>query len=232
MSTISHFPNIIMITQASLDFFAQLKENNYRPWFEANKATYIRAKHEIESLMHQVQQNLEETDVIEYAKLFRIYRDVRFSKNKLPYKGYLGGYFRRFGANRRGSYAFDIEPGLSRAGGGFYGPKAEDLLRIRQEFELDINSIQEIVQAPRFVQHFGSLLGEEVKTAPRGFDKKHSNIAWIRKKQFYAYEHFPDSEVIRKDFADQMTASFLAIRPFFDYMTDILTTDNNGVSIL
>lgn len=221
-----------MITTASLDFFAQLKENNHRPWFEANKPAYLQAKREIEQLMRQVQQNLEQTDMIEYAKLFRIYRDVRFSKNKLPYKGYLGGYFRRFGADRRGSYAFDIEAGNSRAGGGFYGPKTEDLLRIRREFELDATSIREIVEAPSFVQHFGELLGDGVKTAPRGFDKTHPNIKWIRKKQFYAYEHFTDAEVVRADFADQMTETFLAIRPFFDYMTDVLTTDSNGVSIL
>ncbi len=221
-----------MITTASLDFFAQLKENNHRPWFEAHKPAYLQAKQEIEALMQQVQRNLDETDVIEYAKLFRIYRDVRFSKNKLPYKGYLGGYFRRFGADRRGSYAFDIEPGLSRAGGGFFGPKAEDLLRIRREFELDGDSIRQIVEAPEFVQHFGELQGDGVKTAPRGFDKTHPNIHWIRKKQFYAYKTFADSEVIRPDFADQMTETFLAIRPFFDYMTDVLTTDSNGVSIL
>ena len=221
-----------MITQASLDFFAQLKENNHRPWFEANKPAYLQAKREVEAIMHQVQRNLEATDEIEFSKLFRIYRDVRFSKNKLPYKGYLGGYYRRFGADRRGSYAFDIEPGLSRVGGGFYGPKAGDLLRIRKEFEMDVQTIEDIVQDPTFVQHYGSLLGDGVKTAPRGFDKTHPNIKWIRKKQFYAYRHFPDSEVIRADFADQMTESFLAIRPFFDYMTDVLTTDSNGVSIL
>ncbi|MFK7798559.1 MAG: DUF2461 domain-containing protein [Aureispira sp.] len=221
-----------MITQATLDFFAQLQENNNRPWFEARKSTYLQAKREIEQLMHQVQQHLEQSDVIEYAKLFRLYRDVRFSKNKLPYKSYLGGYYRRFGAARRGSYAFDIEPGKSRVGGGFWGPNTDDLLRIRKEFEMDISTIEGIVQAPSFVQHFGQLQGNGVKTAPRGFDKTHPHIYWIRKKQFYAYEHFPDSEVIRPDFADQMTASFLAIRPFFDYMTDVLTTDMNGVSIL
>jgi uncharacterized protein (TIGR02453 family) len=221
-----------MISAASLDFFAQLQEHNHRPWFEANKARYLQAKREIEALMQQVQRNLEQTDEIEYAKLFRIYRDVRFSKNKLPYKGYLGGYFRRFGADRRGSYAFDIETGNSRAGGGFFGPNAADLLRIRREFEADATMIENIVQDANFVQHFGHLQGDGVKTAPRGFDKKHPNIQWIRKKQFYAYETFPDSEVIRPDFADQMTETFLAIRPFFDYMSDVLTTDMNGVSIL
>jgi uncharacterized protein (TIGR02453 family) len=221
-----------MITQATLDFFAQLQENNHRPWFEAHKASYLQAKKEIEQLLYRVKANLEQHDVIEYAKLFRIYRDVRFAKNKLPYKGYLGGYYRRFGAARRGSYAFDIEPGKSRVGGGFFGPNADDLLRIRKEFEMDISTIEDIVQAPSFVQHFGQLQGNGLKTAPRGFDKTHPHIHWIRKKQFYAYEHFPDSEVIRPDFADQMTTSFLALRPFFDYMSDVLTTDMNGVSIL
>ena len=221
-----------MITIATLEYFSALKHNNNRSWFEANKARYLAAKKEIEQLMAKVEDNLNQTDVIEYGKLFRMHRDLRFSKNKLPYKGYLGGYYRRFGAERRGGYAFDIEPGNSRVGGGFFGPNATDLLRIRKEFELDLNGIREVVEAPTFVKTFGRLLGDGVKTAPRGFDRHHANIEYIRKKQFYVYRYFEDHEVIQPDFADQMTETFLALRPFFDYMTEVLTTDTNGVSIL
>lgn len=221
-----------MITKATLDYFAELKENNHKAWFEQHKDRYLRAKTEVKALMHQVEDNLNKSDVIEFSKLFRMHNDLRFSQNRPPYKGYLGGYYRRFGAERRGSYAFDIEPGNSRVGGGFFGPNADDLLRIRREFELDLNGIREVVEAPTFVETFGSLMGSGVKTAPRGFDKTHPNIEFIRKKQFYAYRFFSDEEVVQKDFPDVMTETLLAVRPFFDYMTEVLTTDTNGVSVL
>jgi len=213
-------------------FLKELAANNNREWFAQHKPRFQELDKAVKVFGKALEEEMLKHDMVEPVKIYRIYRDVRFSKNKLPYKSYLGGYYRRFGAARRGSYAFDIEPGKSRVGGGFWGPNTDDLLRIRKEFEMDISTIEDIVQAPSFVQHFGQLQGNGVKTAPRGFDKTHPHIYWIRKKQFYAYEHFPDSEVIRPDFADQMTASFLAIRPFFDYMTDVLTTDMNGVSIL
>lgn len=222
-----------MITKNSLHFLAQLQENNNKPWFEAHKDDYLQMKKELEKLVQKVEDNLNKTDVIEQSKLYRIYRDIRFSKNKLPYKEYFGGYFKRFGHSRRGTYTFDITPnGRSVAGGGFFGPNAEDLLRIRKEFEMDSQYIKRILETPEFVQQFGSLQGNSLKTAPRGFDKKHPNIELIRMKQFCAFRNFSDEEVTAPDFADQMTETFLAIRPFFDYMTEVLTTDLNGVSIL
>ncbi|WMX12521.1 DUF2461 domain-containing protein [Aureispira sp. CCB-E] len=222
-----------MISKHSLDFLSQLQENNNRPWFEAHKEDYLKTKREVETLVKKVEANLNKVDNIEFSKLYRIYRDVRFSKNKLPYKGYLGGYYRRFGNDRRGSYTFDICPnGKSVVGGGFFGPNADDLLRIRKEFEMDSSYIEKVTQDPTFVKYFGELQGVSLKTAPRGFDKNHPHIKWLRMKQFLAFRNFADEEVTRKDFADQMTETFIAIRPFFDYMTDVLTTDMNGVSIL
>lgn len=222
-----------MITKQSLDFLSELQQNNNRPWFEANKASYIKTKKEVEALVKKVESNLNKVDNIEFSKLYRIYRDVRFSKNKLPYKGFLGGYYRRFGNDRRGSYTFDIQPnGKSIVGGGFFGPNTDDLLRIRKEFEMDSSYIERITADPTFVDFFGELKGSALKTAPRGFDKNHPNIKWLRMKQFLAFRNFSDDEIIHKNFPDQMTESFIAIRPFFDFMTDVLTTDTNGVSIL
>ncbi|WP_264792255.1 DUF2461 domain-containing protein [Aureispira anguillae] len=221
-----------MITNHTIDFLSNLQENNNRNWFEKHKEDYLKTKKEIEHLVCKVEENLNQTDVIEHSKLYRIYRDVRFSKNKLPYKDYFGGYFRRFGNNRRGSYTFDITPKGASVGGGFFGPNSDDLLRIRKEFEMDSQYIKQIVEDPNFIQFFGKLQGKGLKTAPRGFDKKHPNIEWIRMKQFCAFKNFTVQEVVRPDFSDQMTETFLAIRPFFDYMTEVLTTDMNGVSIL
>ncbi|CAA6817693.1 MAG: TIGR02453 family protein [uncultured Aureispira sp.] len=222
-----------MISKYSLDFLSNLQANNNRPWFEEHKNDYLRTKKELEVLIKKVETNLNKVDNIEFSKLYRIYRDVRFSKNKLPYKDYLGGYYRRFGHDRRGTYTFDISPnGASVVGGGFFGPNTDDLLRIRKEFEMDGSYIDKITTEKAFVDSFGSLKGISLKTAPRGFDKNHPNIKWLRMKQFLAFRNFTDDEVTHKDFADQMTETFITLRPFLDYMTDILTTDMNGVSIL
>jgi uncharacterized protein (TIGR02453 family) len=222
-----------MISKHSLDFLSALQANNNRPWFEAHKEGYLRIKKELEAVVKKVEANLNKVDHIEHSKVYRIYRDVRFSKNKLPYKGYLGGYYRRFGNDRRGSYTFEISPnGGSAVGGGFFGPNSNDLLRLRKEFEMDSSQIEIVTQEATFVDYFGDLKGVSLKTAPRGFEKDHPNIKWLRMKQFLAFRNFTDEEVTHKDFADQMTETFIAVRPFFDYMTDVLTTDMNGVSVL
>ncbi len=221
-----------MIEQSSVQFLKDIAANNQKDWFEANKDVYVQSQENIKQFMLDVEKRLNQSDVIEGSKLYRIYRDVRFSKDKTPYKNYFSGYFKRKGAERRGSYYLSIEPGNTLIGGGFYGPNKEDLFRIRKEFEADGTQIESIVNHPSFIKHFGSLQGDGVATAPKGFDKEHPNINWIRKKQFFAFEKFTDDEVIAPDFEEKVLGAFLAIRPFFDYMSDVLTTNLNGESVL
>lgn len=114
-------------------------------------------------------------------KMFRIYRDVRFSKNKQPYKNHLAVSYHRRKPHLRGGYYLHIEPGNSFIACGFWDPKPDDLLRIRKEFEMDDVYIRKILNDPDFVSTFGNLQGEEVKTAPKGFDKNHPAIDLIKK---------------------------------------------------
>ena len=107
----------------------------------------------------------------------------------------------------------------------------EDLLRIRQELAFDSQPLDKITQHPDFTKAFGALQGEEVKTAPQGFAKDHPSIRWIRRKQFYALRSFTDEEVLRPDFVEQTVATFRALRPFFDYMSEVLTTNADGEAI-
>lgn len=222
-----------MITKNTLAFLSDLKKNNTREWFHSNKSTYDSAKQEFNSLMTALADELNRTDVLEDKKIFRINRDIRFSKDKSPYKSNLSGFFSRAGAQRRGGYYISIEPnGKTVVGGGFYAPEKEDLLRIRKEFEMDATQIEKITSDKNFIHHFGELRGERLKSAPRDFDKNHPNIHWINMKQFYAFREFTDKEVTSKTFLSEATNAFLAIRPFFDFMSDVLTTDLNGESIL
>ncbi len=221
-----------MIKPATLDFLRKLQANNHKQWFEEHKSDYLDAKKNVENFVAKVKTGLMQDDIIEKSKLYRIYRDVRFSKDKTPYKGHLGGYFRRAGADRRGGYYFSIQPEESFVGGGFYNPNKEDLYRIRKEFEADSSIIRKIISDSDFKKTYGELLGNGVKTAPKGFSKEHQNIGLIRKKQFYALHKFNDEEVLRSDFPDQVVHCYRALRPFFDYMSEVLTTNLNGESII
>ena len=163
----------------------------------------------------------------------RIYRDTRFSKNKTPYKSHWSGGFRRATAHLRGGYYFHLEPGgNSMVGGGFWGPDKDDLLRIRQELAADASELRSIIAAPDFIKFFGELGGSQLKTSPKGFDKEHPNIDLLRYKQFVVRKHFTDKEVLEPGFYLKMNETFQAMRPFFDYMSIVLTTDANGVSVV
>ncbi|MBT8327897.1 MAG: DUF2461 domain-containing protein [Bacteroidia bacterium] len=221
-----------MIETQTLKFLKDIESHNNREWFEKHKSDYTLAQENIKALMVELEDGLNRSDSIESKKIFRIYRDVRFSKDKTPYKNYFSGYFKRLGAERRGSYYFSIQPNNTVIGGGFYGPNKEDLFRIRKEFEADGETIKGIVNDANFIKTFGTLQGNGVATAPKGFDKTHPNIHFIRKKQFYAFRQFTDKEVLSKDFPKIAIETFIAIRPFFDYMSDVLTTNLNGESIL
>ncbi|MDB4174267.1 DUF2461 domain-containing protein [Bacteroidia bacterium] len=222
-----------MIQQATFSFLKDLQKNNTRDWFKENKKRYDTARKELLSFLDATADQLNLTDVLEDKKIFRINRDIRFSKDKSPYKSNLSGYFVRAGASRRGGYFISIEPGgKTIVGGGFYAPEKDDLLRIRREFEMDATEIEKITSDKNFIKHFGLLRGDTLKSAPRDFDKAHPNIKWIRMKQFYVMREFTDKEVIADTFEKEVMNAFLAIRPFFDYMSDVLTTNLNGESIL
>jgi len=220
------------ISKASLKFLTDLEKNNNREWFNAHKTTFKTHETEAKAFFQAVRERLEETDHIESHKMYRIYRDVRFSKDKTPFKSRFAGGFKRATAALRGGYFLNIEPDNTGVGGGFFAPNSPDLKRIRKEFEFDDTEIRSILNDKKFKATFGTMQGNEVKTAPRGFDTEHRAIDLIRKKQFFVFKQFTDKEVIQSNFIEQVNDTFLTLRPYFDYMSIILTTDLNGESIL
>jgi uncharacterized protein (TIGR02453 family) len=220
------------IEPATLQFLSDLGASNDRDWFQENKSRYDAAWQNMQDFVKAVETELNKTDVIESAKPFRIYRDVRFSKDKSPYKTNLGAGFKRASAIRRGGYYLHIEPGGSFTGGGFWGPNTQDLKRIRDEFAMDDQPIRKIMAEPAFKKYFDNLKGDEVKTAPKGFSHDLPAIDLIRKKQFVVMRPFSDGEVLKPGFLAEVVKTFLAMRPWFDYMSEVLTTDLNGESVL
>lgn len=215
-----------------LDFLSILITNNNREWFTQNKEAFQEIESIARAFFNEIGNDLKKMDSIENVQIYRIYRDVRFSKDKSPYKGYLGAWYSRSKPFFRGSYYLHLEPGNSFVEGGFWQPNAEDLKRIRKEFELDDSEIREIIGAPDFQKYFGKIEGEELKTAPKDFDKNHKAIDLIRKKQFLVVRRFTDKEVFDEKFKQEILKTFNAMRPYFDYMSDVLTTNLNGESII
>ena len=220
-----------LILPTTLVYLSQLKNNNNREWFVENKSTFDKEQKNIKLFFTSIKQSLEEIDNIEKMKVFRIYRDVRFSKNKTPYKSHFSAGFVRQKPQLRGGYYLHIEDNNSFVGGGFWEPNKEDLLRIRKELSIDASELREIINQKEFKNYFGTLQGEELKSAPRDFDKNHLNIDLIRKKQYLVTRNFTNEEVLSPNFANEVIVTFKAMRPFFDYMSDVLSTDLNGISL-
>lgn len=221
-----------VITKDVLLFLKELEENNNREWFEKNKKHFKSLEADVKSFYQVLMEKMKEHDEIEKLKMFRIYRDVRFSKDKTPYKSHLAGSFSRAGAKLRGGYYLQIKPGESFIATGFWQPNKEDLFRIRKEFELDATEFREQINQSSFKKTWGELVGDEVKTAPKGFSKDDPNIDLIRKKAFVFVRNFSDKEVLDTKFIDEVNKSFKEVRPFFDLMSEILTTNLNGESLL
>ena len=219
--------------KSSLEYLKKLKKNNNRDWFNETKPTFKKAQDNAKELYAAIRENLEKHDEIDKFKLFRIYRDVRFSKDKTPYQPHFAGSFSRLGKELRGGYYLRIRPGESFLAGGFWEPNKEDILRIRREIEQDASEIRDILKDKNYIKYFGGTFeGEELKTAPRGFDKAHPDVDLLRKKGFIAVRNFTDKEVLASNFLDEIDNSYKALRPFFNLFSDILTTNLNGESII
>jgi len=225
------------IEKETTAFLRLLSKHNDREWFEKNKSKYLIAKENIDGFAQSILDGLSTTDLIETSSgkkaVYRIYRDVRFSKDKSPYKKHFAAYFRRATEERRGGYYLRIEPGdNSLVGGGFWGPSKEDLKLIRDQVSMDADPLRKVLRSKKFKSHFDVLVGEKLKTAPKGFPKDHPEIDLLNHKQFLVHHSFSDEEVIAADFGKKVLSHFKAMRPFFDVMSMYLTTDLNGESLI
>ncbi|APZ47624.1 TIGR02453 family protein [Polaribacter reichenbachii] len=223
----------MQIEKSTFQFLKDLQKNNNRDWFAEHKPTFTKIQSQVKEVFLEMQLNLEKHDEIEKMKIYRIYRDVRFSKDKTPYNPRLAVSFSRLGAALRGGYFLQIKPGETFLGGGFWQPEKDDLFRLRKEIEQDASEFYDILNDKNYIKHFGGkFAGDELKSAPRGFDKTHKDIDLLRKKGFIAIRNFTDAEVLSPNFLSELDESFKALRPFFNLFSDILTTNLNGESII
>ena len=213
-------------------FLNDIKSNNNREWFNTNKPRYKLSLEQIKNSIVELVELMNSHDKIENYKIFRIYRDVRFSKNKTPYKNNFGISLVREKPKLRGGYYLHIEPSNSFSAVGFWQPEKDDLFRIRKEIELDGKEFSDVISSKLITKKWGNLVGESLKTFPRGFSKDHEHISLLRRKSFLFKKYYTDEEIMTKHFIHKLYQDFLVTRTFLDYMSYILTTDLNGISLI
>lgn len=221
-----------LVPLSALSFLNTLEKNNNKEWFQLHKPAFLLEQEKVAAFADALLQLLQLHDQIETVSgkesLHRIYRDTRFSADKTPYKINWSGRFKRATKFRRGGYYYNIGPGNSFIAGGFWGPSPADLKRIREDIAFDEKPLRKIIAASDFKSTFGTLKGAQLKSAPKGFDANHEAIDLLRYKQFLLIRPFTDEEVVSADFLKETDITFRHMRPFFDYMSELLSTDANG----
>ncbi|HEY0608850.1 MAG TPA: DUF2461 domain-containing protein, partial [Chitinophaga sp.] len=190
-----------MLQATTLKFLKNLSKNNSKEWFDAQKPAYQDAKADFESIVQQLidglsRQDAEVADLQVKDCVFRIYKDVRFSKDKTPYKTNMGAAFSPGGRKSpRPGYYFHLEPGgKSFAGGGLWMPDVPVLKKSRQEIDYNFAEFQQLISNKDFIKYFGKIEGEALKTVPQGYQPDNPAIAYLKLKSFTVWHSFSDDE--------------------------------------
>jgi uncharacterized protein (TIGR02453 family) len=211
----------------ALRFLADLKQNNHKPWFDAHRADYEAARTAFEELVDDIIDEFRQSDQLEALRArnctARIYRDMRFSKDKSPYKTNLAAMVAAGGWRTDGfGYYVSLEPGgQSMTAGGLYDPTPEQFERFRRAIARDSAEFKAICAAPEFRDLLGEVVGERLKTAPKGYERDHPEIDLLRLKQVYVQRSFSDAEVLAPGFAGEIIRTCHAMRPFLDYLKNL-----------
>ena len=173
-----------MIKCDVFEFLNEIESNNNRDWFNTNKNRYKKSLEQIKNFTSELFNLMNFHDKIENYKIFRIYRDIRFSKNKVPYKNNFGISLVREKPRLRGGYYLHIKPSDSFSAVGLWQPDKSDLFRIRKEIELDGKEFSDMISNKLMIKKWGNLIGDSLKTNPRGFSKDHEYVSILKKNLF------------------------------------------------
>ena len=223
----------VRIERATLTFLSDLEEHNNRDWFLANKERYLAAQENMRAFANALIDRMERHDRISTASgkesLMRIFTDQRFHKDRPPYAPRFGGRLARMKPELRGGYFFRIQPGdRTHVTCGFMGPESADLKRIRTDIAQDHPTWERLLKSRTIKKNFGTLIGDQLRSAPRGFAKDHPAIDLLRRTQFLLRHPFTDKEVLAPNFLAEVDSMYKSVRPLFDHMSEVLTTDENG----
>ena len=215
-----------MLQLSTIKFLQQLEKNNNRAWFEDNRKKYEDAKADflimVEHLLPAIA-TFDPSIADQQAKncTFRINRDVRFSKNKSPYKNNMAAYFNRLGKKGIGAgYYVHVEPGKSFLAAGIWMPEAADLAKIRQEIDYNLNEWKKMLSSPAFKKNFNSGLDTSniLVRPPKGYTEDNPALAFLKLKSFVVRSPVDDSEVTEKGFVKKVAKVLQASKPLVTFL--------------
>ncbi len=210
--------------EPTLHFLDELSHNNNKAWFDSHRADYETARGQYEQLLNDLIDEFRASDNLQGLKardcMSRIYRDIRFTRDKSPYKTNLGAVIAPGGwRSVYPGYYISIEPhGQSMVAGGWYNPSAEQLDRFRQAIDEDATEFRRITEDSSFVEAFGAVEGDRLRTAPRGYDRAHPDIDLLQLRQITAVHRFSDQEILADGLKEHIVLLCRAMRPFLNYL--------------
>jgi uncharacterized protein (TIGR02453 family) len=217
-----------MLQEKTLGFIKGLAENNNKAWFDKHRDEYETAKEDFETFVTALIEHMSKSDPSfagQKAKdsIFRIYRDVRFSKDKTPYKVHLSAGFSKGGKKFPGAgYYLHIEPGKSMAGGGLWMPDGPLLKAVRQEIDYNFKEFKQIIGKPSFKKLFDKIEGDQLKTLPQGYTADNPAIDYLKMKSFVVSHTIEDKDITGKTSIKKVGDVFAAMKPFVDFMNKSL----------
>lgn len=217
-----------MIAEATFQFLRDLEENNHREWFHANKGQYDTAKQNFVEFADEILQEIKGIEPRFYDTqikdcIFRINRDVRFSKDKSPYKTHLSAAFGAGGKNSgRIDYYFHLQNNETFLGGGMWQPTSEQLAKFRQEIDYSPRALKDIIENKDFKEHFPLIYGAQLKRAPKGYTEDHADIELLKYKEMFFWRKFTNEEVKTEGFKDVVLEHVKVLKPYVDYLNEVL----------
>ena len=219
-----------MLQPSTLKFLKELNNNNNKAWFEEHRKNYEASKTDFHHFIGSLIKGIAVFDkpigeLVAKKCSFRINRDVRFSKNKSPYKNNMGGYFNKEGKNGLGAgYYFHLQPGGSFAAGGIWMPERAVLVKLRQEIDYNFVEWEKLIKSKAFKKNFqeGLVSTESLVRPPKGYDISNPAIHYIKMKSFIVSKKFTDAEILDKRVVSDITKTFRAMKPIIDFLNRAL----------
>ena len=214
-----------MIEKSTLKFLKDLAANNNREWFQANKSAFDSAQNNLTAFTGYLIAEIGKLDdavaaVDPKSCVFRIYRDVRFSKDKSPYKTNLGAYISPGGRkSMQPGYYFHLQPGQSFIAGGKHIPDGPETLKIRNAIAEKTDEFLKIVEKKSFRDQFGEMRGDRLKSSPKGFDADHKAVEYLKLKEFMAFAELHDDKFITSaEFPARLVKTIKEMYPLVEFL--------------
>lgn len=221
-----------MLHKDTFRFLTELKKNNNREWFTENKDWYERSKADFEQLVKEVIDLFPSIDseigILDPKKcVFRIYRDIRFSPDKTPYKTHFGAGFRAPQLHKSSGYYLHIDPEGCFVSCGHYMLDSAQLKKVRKGISDDYGFFRSILDEPHFKKEIGDLYRDEdtLKNPPKGFDSEDPAVEYLKLKRFYVYRDIPKEVVTTKSLIDFIKSTFQTMQPLSRFLNDVLLED-------